>query len=432
MVTSNFFNTEQKDKILNLINKDELVQLTLALGNIYSPYGKEKEIGDFLFNWLKENGFETKKMGMLDDRFNVIGVYRGSGGGFSLIFNSHMDTAYSRDDKHLLLNPEDRIYHEAWLKGDKIQGQGVVNDKGPMAAFMIATKAIKQSGLELKGDIILTMVPGEIGQEPVDEFQGPKYLSKETGARYMVTHGVVADYALVAEATAFAYTGVEAGKAFFKITVFGDHPVYTPYLRRPTTIEQSPNAIVRTSKVIQKIEEWAYEYEKNNKYEFPGGILIPKVNIGAIRGGVPWKIISSQQFCSIYIDVRLPPGKNPLEIKEDLKRLVSDLKIPIEVELFLYRRGYEAKNASRLIESIEKAHNQIFNEAPKPVDSPTTSMWRDTNVFNEVGIPSVTYGPGMGVGGGRYFLSVDEMVTCSKLYALIALNLCDQARDQKT
>ena len=29
-------------------------------------------------------------------------------------------------------------------------------------------------------------LPGEIGMEPVDEFQGKAYLSKEVGARYLV------------------------------------------------------------------------------------------------------------------------------------------------------------------------------------------------------------------------------------------------------
>jgi len=32
-----------------------------------------------------------------------------------------------------------------------------------MAAFMIATKAIKNSGIRLAGDILMTMVVGEIG-----------------------------------------------------------------------------------------------------------------------------------------------------------------------------------------------------------------------------------------------------------------------------
>ena len=46
-------------------------------------------------------------------------------------------------------------------------------------------------------DLIITGVCGEIGQEPVDEFAAPTYLSKEVGTRYLVTHGIIGDFALV-------------------------------------------------------------------------------------------------------------------------------------------------------------------------------------------------------------------------------------------
>src|SRR5439155_672574 len=82
--------------------------------------------------------------------------------------------------------------------------------------------AIKDSGVRLKGDLLLMAVVGEIGVEPVDEFQSPAYLAKEPGTRFAITHGGVADYALVAEGTDFGIVGVEAGKAFFKVTVFGN------------------------------------------------------------------------------------------------------------------------------------------------------------------------------------------------------------------
>jgi acetylornithine deacetylase/succinyl-diaminopimelate desuccinylase-like protein len=91
-----------------------------------------------------------------------------------------------------------------------------------MAAFMITAKALKASGIQLRGDLLLSAVPGEIGYEAVDEFEALKYLSKEVGIRYLIQHGAVADYALVAEGTDFGYAAIEAGKAFFKIEVHGD------------------------------------------------------------------------------------------------------------------------------------------------------------------------------------------------------------------
>ena len=123
-------------------------------------------------------------------------------------------------------------------------GNGIVNDKGPMATWLMAAKAIKDSGTSLKGDLVLMAVVGEIGVEPVDEFQPPQYIAKEAGTRYAITHGGVADYALVAEGTDFGIVGVEAGKAFFKITVFGEEPYCTPFLERdgrPSPTDSCPN-----------------------------------------------------------------------------------------------------------------------------------------------------------------------------------------------
>ena len=55
-------------------------------------------------------------------------------------------------------------------------------------------------------------------------------------------------------------------------------------------------------------------------------------------------------------------------------------------------------------------------------------MWRDINPFNEMRIPSVSYGPGISVGGGTFGMKIADLVMGTKLYALTALALCDQAR----
>lgn len=61
---------------------------------------------------------------------------------------------------------------------------------------MIAAKAIKETGMKLGGDLFLTMVVGEIGMAPIDEFQGPQYLGKGLGSRDLVNTAKI--YAMVA------------------------------------------------------------------------------------------------------------------------------------------------------------------------------------------------------------------------------------------
>lgn len=417
-----------ENKVIKLIEREELVQLALDLGNINSPPGREGEVSKYVEAWLKKNSFHTKTLGLFEDRKNVVGMLKGSGGGYSLIFNSHMDTSVSENDTWIFRNIDNPIYYKAWQKGEKLYGNGVVNDKGPMAAFMLAAKAIKEAGVKLKGDLVLTMVCGEIGREPVDEFESPNFLSKEAGTRFLVTHGVVGDFALVAEATDFRIVWIEAGKAFFKVTVYGDHPIYTPYIPRPKPMEKNPNAIVRMAKLIEVIEDWAYQYEQKNRYECPGGTLIPKVNIGGIRGGSPYFILQTAELCSIYLDVRLSPIQDPLSIKTEIEGLCKKLDMEADVELFLYRRGYEAKNVSPLVDAIEKAHYQVFKKKPEPAAGPECSMWRDINVFNEVGIPSATYGPSAGAGGGNYFTTIDDLLKSARLYAMIMMDICNREK----
>jgi acetylornithine deacetylase/succinyl-diaminopimelate desuccinylase-like protein len=417
--------------IFDKIDTDELLKVALDLANIDSPTGREGPVADYVQDWLRREGFDARKIGLYGDRPNVLATLPGSGNGRSLCFNSHMDTAVHQEEWWASRHASDPIFHTAWREDDTLVGNGIVNDKGPMATWLLAAKAIKDSGITLKGDLLLMAVVGEIGVEPVDEFQPPDYIAKEAGTRYAITHGGVADFALVAEGTDFGIVGVEAGKAFFKVTIFGnDSPIYTPYISRPTTVEQNPSAIVRMTKLVQRVEEWAGEYETKHRYECVGGVVVPKVNIGAIRGGVPWKITKTVQQCAIYVDVRITPVQEPLDIREELLRLINDAGLTGEVELFAYRPGFEAdtKKAEPLRNAITGAHKLLLGTGPSPAPIPASSMWRDINCFNEMRIPALTYGPGVSSGGGKYAMKIENMVLGSKLYAQVAVDLCNQER----
>jgi len=63
------------------IDRDELVELALALCNIESPAGQEAEVGEYVFDWMKREGFKPRKIGMMPERFNVLGTLPGEGDG---------------------------------------------------------------------------------------------------------------------------------------------------------------------------------------------------------------------------------------------------------------------------------------------------------------------------------------------------------------
>jgi acetylornithine deacetylase/succinyl-diaminopimelate desuccinylase-like protein len=421
------------DDVLAGIDPNEVVELALALGNIDSPTGSEGPAGRYVQDWLTGHGFAPKVFALTEDRINVAAWIEGSGGGYSLIYNAHLDTTLRSDAILSARDPNDPLYHSAWVEGDEIYGDGVVNDKGPMAAFLVAAKAIRDAGFPLKGDLIVSAVAGEISREPIDEFQGPGYLSKDLGARFMITHGAVADFAIVAEGTGFGIVGIEPGKAHFKVTVVTDTPrYYTPYLPRPTGLADAPNAIVRTGAVIAAFETWAYEYQQRHTYRGANGTIVPKASINAIRAGYPFNLTSAPQVCQFFVDTRILPGANPLDIRDELRAVLAGAGVEGTVDLFLYRPGFETLGAERLIETIRRAHDQVFDAPPEIVGDPVTSMWRDTNAFNELGIPAISYAPRSRAHATRKSFKVKDLTDAAIVYARIAMDLCNQDREPFT
>lgn len=423
----------QVEEVLRRIDQDEVCRLAVELANIDSPSGREMAAGEFVYDWLAREGFAPKKLAPDETGpFNVMGILPGTGRGTSLLFNSHLDTVLARED--VWLDPEagNPIYHSSWREGDRVYGMGIVNDKGPMACWMAACKAIKDSGARLKGDLLLTMVCCEIGFEPVDEFQGSRLPTKDRGARFAAQHGAVADYALVAEGTSFGVAWVEAGKAFCKVTVLGGGTsYYTPHYPPRTTLAESPNAIVQMTRLIPALEEWAKGYEVRHRYEGSGGTVIPKVNIGAIRGGLPTKIIRCPQQCAVYLDIRITPIQHPLDVKAELEDVVAAAGVKGTTELFLYRPGTEGRGVGPLVEAIGRAHRAEFSTALEKAAPPHSSMWRDINVFNELRIPAVTYGPAASAGGGTYSMRGEDLYHAARIYAATAMDLCSQDRKRE-
>ncbi|HZQ07265.1 MAG TPA: M20/M25/M40 family metallo-hydrolase [Anaerolineae bacterium] len=417
-------NDSRLEELRDFLQQGEAADLALKLGQINSPHGAEGEAGKFVFDWLQKNKIPARLQEVLPGRYNAIGVLRGSGGSPSLILNSHLDTAYGAAEDIWTAGRFHRGDIEAWAEGDRLYGQGVVNDKAPMAATLLALKAIHQFQLPLQGDLIFTGVAGEIGQAPIDEYQGTQYEGKGTGTRYSVLHGVVADYALVAECTNWCMTAVECGDLLVKVTIYG-RAVYTPFLSRAN---DSPNAIVKATQFIASFEEWAAEYEKQNSYMSPSGPVVPKASIGAIRGGLPYKPIETAGVCALYLDIRISPHGDPNDVLRDLRALIAQCGLDAELQPFLFRKGYEGKNIELLQEAIQQAHTRVFPNPPATPDAPVSSMWRDLNVYNEVGIPAITYGPPLGLSseGWSYFIRRDDVNLAAELYAMIALDVCNR------
>lgn len=411
-----------EEKLIAAVEADrkDLVDLCLDLGNMPDIHGKIRPLADKVVGWFKELGIQAYVQPITDESANAIAVIPGEGGGPSLIFNAHMDAGGPPSPD---MAESEFSMRGAWVEGELLFGKGVINDKAQLCAGMIAARAIKRTGICLKGDLIITGVDFETGEASVNERQGINFPGEGFGTKWLIDRGVVADYALVGETSEFAIVTAECGDVRLKIQVKGRR-VYTPRLQRGSRLQENPNAFVRAAHVILALEEWAVAYEQSERREVPGGAMIPKAQFLGLS--------STEDNAYLYLDVRTAPGRNPVDIKREVEQVIRRLDLPFEVTIYQYNRGYVAKGAEPLIESIKQAHRAVFGADPPPPPVADMSMWRDLNAFNEVGIPSICYGPKRQretmTNSQNRAMKIDDLVQCTKVYALTFLELCGSAQ----
>ena len=285
--------------------------------------------------------------------------------------------------------------------------------------------------------------PSQINEEAIRKLRSGKHKplsvgdfvkgireGKGFGSRHLVAHGVRADYALVAETTDFGLSWFACGACYLKVSVPGVNQ-YTPRSQRPDNIRDHPNAIVKMAHVIQAIETWARDYEAKHTFQSPCGHVVPKVNIGAIRGGVPYRPNRTSPHCAIYVDVRILPGEDPLGIQGELQRAVDSAQAGARVETFLARVGAVGTGIEPLADEVKKAFKKVAGQDPLPeAPQEVVSMWRDNNVFNEAGIPSLTFGPPRrrDKETNRLCFDLDDLVNMANVYAEVAYAICQLAK----
>ena len=417
-------------KMLAQIDRNELARLGCDLASIPSPTGQEKAIAEYIFAWFAANGLKAVRQDVAFDRPNAVGILKGDGSGLSLGFNGHTDTSFTGTsaDQRMAANLEPDTELSGKIVGDKVQGLGISNMKGGLASFMIAGKALKASGIKLKGDVVLACVVGEISRSPIGPWQSQEYRGEGVGTHHLLTHGMHTDYAVCCDGSDLHIVWTQTGVVQTKITTFGKAEAAWGTKRSDFPME-NVNAIVKMTKIIAALEQWAAGFEDKYIYNSPTGPLWPKVNIGAIEGGAPYRPNYFPGVCSIYVDVRMPPQVRPLTIQREVEHVLDGLGVAYELEVYKSLLGHEGKNVDPLVRSTEDVFRYLFGEKIKPESPDRASIWTDTNIYNELGIPAIKIGPrGRRISARNEEIDIDEMVKAAQIYALMALDICSRAR----
>jgi len=406
-----------EDAVLEQVDRNRIVELACNLANIVSITGEEEEVAKYLGGEFEKLGMEVEYQYVEDGRPNVIGRLKGTGGGATLMFNAHMDH---------FDNPQETV-----VEDDRIYGRGLVNMKAAFPCYIEAVAALQKAGVKLKGDLIIAGVVGEIEKAQVGRFQGKTYRGAGVGARYLMDHGVMADMCIIGEPTGLHLQIGNAGLIWARVSVDG----------------KATKFVLAACKVAQAIQDWEKEYQRKNPHKF----MLPTVQIGAIDGGNAFKP-GTRPTTDIFVIVKTLPGAVPLAIKRDLEAVCEKVKkresdiLDVRFDLYLSTDGYEISKSEYVVKAMAHAHQTVFGR-PVPYSKPIRyGVTSDGSRIAAYGVPAITYGPGFGThlvdptetkapaewdapSGVRRGVGIENMVNCTKVYSMAALEICNTKRE---
>jgi len=405
------------------ITPETVRQTILDMVDIRSPTGSEAAMADYVVDRLRRAGLQASLQLVEANRPNAVGHLPGRGDGLNLLFTGHMDTSYSGDEEHLQgegFRPKG-VFRDGW-----IWGLGASNMKSGLAGVLVAIEALAKSGIKLNGDVTLGAVVGEIEKAPVEEFQGSEYAGYGIGTKHLVTHGVTADYALLAEHTGMRMCTANMGCVWARLTV-GGTVAHAALTNKPGTV----NAIKMARLLCDDIDAWATGFQEAN---VPLGEHA-NVTIAAMRGGLPWRLSRNAYDCSVYLDIRTVPGQTAEQVKRELRALTLQ---------FAHKHGLDEPALTLLVTDPPLAidHNlpivKAIEDAQRAVmGAPTTTFLRrpgsDAIHLTRYDVPCIQFGPGGRLhpsAAGRSMHAIgdhvllDDCVLAARIYLETALNLC--------
>ncbi len=397
---------ERPGPVLGAIDRSRVVSFLSETARIKSYSGDERDIARFMADRMRGLGLEVTLQEVRPNRFNAIGVWRGTGGGPSFMFNGHMDT-----------NPAGLGWTKDPLGGvvDRrfVYGIGVSNMKAANAAAFHAVEALKASGFAPAGDVILAYVVGEL--------QGG------IGTLKLLESGVRADSFVVGEPTDLSAVTCHAASFVFRIHTFGK-------TRHLSKREEGVDAIEKMLKVLARLKRMTFSGAKTARDRG-----INRINVGVMRAGMSreyheWRAAQLADVCTIKAAGRIAPGQTLEGAMADLRRMLRDLSredrdFRAEVELVdderVYMPPFEVDPSAPVVRTVVAAHREVTGARPKVgAVTPYKFYGSDAAHLAAAGMQGLVYGP-----GGKYNTMPDErvdivdLVNAARVYALAMARL---------
>lgn len=350
--------------------------------------------------------------GMEVDRaeaWGLVGRLNGAGDGATLMLNGHIDVVPTGD---LDAWPDPPFSGE--VREGRLHGRGACDMKAGLLAACWAVEAIRTSGVQLRGDLLLASVQGE------EDGGLGTFATLERGWR--------ADACAIAEPTTLDIIPANSGALTFRLRIRG---AATHAARRTDGV----SAIEKLWPVWQALH--ALEARRNAdvdplmaRWELAHPLSIGTVHAGDWASSVPDLLVAEGRL-GVAVGEPVEAAQAAFETAV-AEACASDAWLsehPVEVEWWggQFASG-RIPDDSDLVDRVRRAHDIASQGGSLEVyGAPYGSDLR--LLTNLGGIPTIQYGPGDAklAHGPWESVPLDEVATTARTLALLALDVCGVA-----
>ena len=421
------------DFLCEFISKKSINHGTAGTGN-------ELEAQDWVREQLQSFGFSSVDYWFPDKnqkRPNVVGTIKGTGDGRSMILQGHVDVVPVPD---IELDQWDSDPWKGEARDGCVFGRGSSDTKGGNTGMIWAAKALLDCGIELDGDLMVESVVGEESQE-----------GETIGAAATVKRGHRASFAIISEPTNCEIHTESPGVFLFELTVIGktshtasrNQVIFPQRYGIDTGQSVGVDAVSKMRLFLELFER--LEVQWNQRWRSPvlgsGGYPVPhdrqgigifNINPSFIEGGT--YIGAVPGYCKLTCNVWYPSWIKIDDVIQELRERIHALsqtddwmrehppvfKAPVMQSWRPFKVDVTHDGIKNLAASFEEvADRTAIHSGFKAVCDAT---W-----MNEQGVPAVVFGPGgleMSVHGPNEYVPIEELILCTKVYALTALQWC--------
>ncbi len=277
----------------------------------------------------------------------------------------------------------------------RLRGRGATEQKGPLAAALLAMRALRACETELAGEVVLCVSPaGETGRH-------------DTAAAFMQRFGSPAfRWAIVGIGTDGAICVANKGRVDATIVIRGRAGHSSMPWAAVNAIEGAVEVLCRLATIHPATEH----------PQLGRATITPT----SLRSWPPATHTIPDEV-QIVVDRRLVPGEDPETALAELRATLAGIDgFPVEVERGPFMYPSEVSPGSALVTLLRDA----LRAAGRPsVPLSYTHASIDTGFFNHHGIPAVMFGPGEQAmwHTDDEAVAIDDVARCASAYASAAL-----------